>query len=148
MGVLRLLERWKLRVVVLVVVVAVVISAPVMSVLGLGLMLRLLFMSTLLHMLIALAGIAVGRLLVLFSSRARYRWSAGRWAHLALDIATLSVDRAILRTGVRSLLVRGLQWWWCVVLLSVAVVCLCSWRVSRHALHAASGRGCGWSSRH
>lgn len=147
MSVLRLLERWKLRVVVLVVVVAIVISAPVMSVLSLGLMLRLLLMTTLLHMLIALARVAVGRLLVLLSSRARYRWSAGRWPHLALDIATLSVDRAILRTGIRSLLVRGLQWW-CVVLLSVAVVRLCSWRISRHALHAASGRGCGWSSRH
>lgn len=100
MSVLRLLERWKLGVVVLVVVVTVVISAPVMSVLSLGLMLGLLLMTTLLHMLIALAGIAVGRLLVLLSSRARYRWSAGRRPHLALDIATLSVDRAILRTGV------------------------------------------------
>lgn len=89
---LRLLERWKLRVVVLVVVVAVVISAPVVSVLGLRLMLGLLLMTTLLHVLIALAGIAVGRLLVLLSSRARYRWSARRWPHLALDIAALSVD--------------------------------------------------------
>lgn len=145
---LGLLERWELRVVVLIVAVAVVIRAPIVSVLGFRLMFRVLFMTALRDMLIALAGIAIGRLLVLLCSRSRYRWSAGWRAHLTLDVATLlSIDGTILRAGVRPLLIRGLQWW-CVILLSAVVVCLRRWRVSRHALHAASGGRCRWSSRH